>query len=76
MKIRLRDGSEKAVDIKTGANLIQAAEYVRWYDALPAGRIDKIELLDLAFPAFLGAVPKFKIVLNGNLTSALEKASD
>lgn len=80
MKIKLRNGSERPVDVDTAASIIKKAKYVRWYDALPPGKEDQLELLDLAFPAFLGAVPNFKALLddNGwvNLTAALSGASD
>ena len=79
MRIRLRDGSEKTVDITKGKNLIQGASFVYHYDALPMGDPDKLELLDLAFPAYLGAVPNFKRVLDidkGDVHKALQSASE
>lgn len=80
MKIKLRNGTEKSIDVEEAVHVIQAADYVRWYDALPGGKENELELLDLAFPAFLGGVPNFKALLDDNgwerISTALIDASN
>jgi len=81
MEILLRDRQVESIAVAEAVDLIRTrAHYVRWYDALPSGDPDKLELLDLAFPAFLGAVPNFKALFVDNgwesIYSALQIASD
>jgi len=81
LRILLRDGSDRMVSCDEAVDLVRTrAQYVRWYDALPSGNPDVLELLDLAFPAFLAAVPNFRALLadNGwdNLSRSLREASD
>lgn len=72
-------GGVRAVDIDEAVDLIQSSQFVHWYDALPAGDPDRIDPLDLAFPAFLGAVPDFKALLQDlgweTLSAKLDAAS-
>lgn len=79
MKIMLRNGKQQALGIDKAIEVIANASYVNWYDALPSGKSNELGLLDLAFPAYLGAVPKFKTVLvaneRANVLTALEAAS-
>ncbi len=80
MKIICRDRHVESIEVPVAADLIrQKAQYIHWYDALPSGSADKLELLDLAYPAYLDAVPKFNALLvnNGwdNLNASLRAAS-
>jgi hypothetical protein len=81
MRIKLRDGHWTQIGVPAAVDLIlERARYVRQYDALPQGDPDKLELIDLAFPAYLGAVPDFRAVLNphewAQLDASLKAASD
>lgn len=81
MDVRLRDGQQESIDPASAAHLILTnAQYIHWYDALPSGEPDELSPLDLAYPAFLDAVPNFKALLAvkgwENLRTALAAASD
>jgi hypothetical protein len=80
MKIILRDRHVESIEVHVAADLIRReAQYVHWYDALPSGSINELTLLDLAYPAYLDAVPRFRALLadNGwdNLNASLRAAS-
>jgi len=45
----------------------QGAHYVDWYDQIETD-LNKVTILDLAIPAFLDAVPNFKLLLHGRKT--------
>lgn len=79
MDIRLRDGSDTRIEIAEAVDIVRSADYVRWYDALPSGALDRLDVADLALPAFLDGVPNFKQLLAGNgwdnLSASLTNAS-
>jgi hypothetical protein len=73
----LRNGSTTEVDASAAASLILGrAYYVHYYDALPAGDLSSLSILDLAFPAFLGAVPQFRRVLSPHGALRLQEVMD
>lgn len=65
MRVVTRSGEAVTFTVDEAVKEIPSVPYVRWYDALPAGDVDSIALQDLAFPAFLDAVPNFKALLSG-----------
>lgn len=75
---RLRD--EVTISVDDAVTTVLGAQYVRWYDSLPSGATNQIDVLDLALPAFLDAVPSFKALLADlgwdALRSKLDKASE
>ncbi len=73
MVIVNRFGKTKEISIDEAVFLVSRAEYVHWYDALPAGDLDNISVMDLSFPAFLDAVPRFKSFLSNNGWNKLSK---
>jgi len=77
MKINLwndfnRLPKEDILELEEAIQTIERTEYVNWYDALPRGKVNEINLLDLALPAYLSAVPNFKSLLAGQGWSTLE----
>lgn len=62
------------VSVDEAVRLIRRADYVHWYDTLPLGSPNEISLLELAFPAYLDAVPNFKNTLRGLGPERLESA--
>ncbi len=75
MRVRLRNETEKTIEVPHAIELISKAKYISWYDTLPPGNTNELEVLDLAFPAFLGAVPNFKALLSEKTLQALRIAS-
>jgi len=76
MKIVLRDRHVESIEVPVAVDLIrQKAQYVHWYDALPSGSVNELELLDLAYPAYLDAPPNFKALLANNGWDNLRAAS-
>lgn len=63
MRITLRDRTVVEVSTDEASDIIRQADYVRWYDALPGGPVDRVDVGDLALPAFLDGVPNFKRLL-------------
>lgn len=77
MKIRSLDPVEHEISVNEAVSLVFEMDFVRLYDVLPAGNLLRIEIMDLAFPAFLDAVPNFKALLDNssNLIASLDAAS-
>jgi len=73
MVIVNRFGKTKEISIDEAVFLVSRAEYVHWYDALPAGDPNAISVMDLSFPVFLDAVPRFKSFLSNNGWNKLSK---
>ena len=80
MRVVTRTRDEVTVTVDSAVATVLGAPYVRWYDSLPSGDPDRIDVLDLALPAFLDAVPNFKALLGdcgwGPLRSRLDAASE
>lgn len=76
MKIVIRTREIVDVSVDEAVETVRRADYVRWYDTLPVGDPDRISVLELAYPAFLDAVPNFKALLSGCGSSALQAKLD
>lgn len=81
MLIRLRDRRDFPLDVCAAAErILSGVHYVPYYDALPSGDPHQLSVLDLALPAYLGAVPNFRRLLDRGrregLQLALRTASD
>lgn len=80
MRVLTRSGSEIDICVEDAVEIVRAAPYVRCYDSLSGGDENRIDVQDLAFPAFLDAVPNFKALLVDcgweNLKTKLEYASE
>lgn len=77
MDIAVRSaGTWKPVSQNELEDLVEGAVFVTWYDTITTNP-DSIDVLDLAIPAFLDAVPTFSQLLGGrdaDLHSTLDEA--
>jgi len=76
LNIRVHSGDVVSVPLAEAVDTVLQAPYVRWYDALPSGEPDRIDIMDLAFPAFLDAVPNFKALLSDCGAEELQQKLD
>lgn len=65
-------GSADEAGFKKIEKYLRDSNFVHWYDQLPTNE-DSINISDLAIPAFLGATPNFKQMLEGIYEKGLEK---